>query len=137
MQGEGGKVLAQYRVFRLRLLTSVLAEDAMTGSERLADRFRRMGLADGDKIDAGRRSPHSDRSRRYLAADDGEIGGDKPFHSASIPGTRLVPWLRPRGRRFAEDHGMSVVHYRLSAAFAASLSLAVAACASIQSSEQP
>ena len=32
---------------------------------------------------------------------------------------------------------MSVVHYRLSAAFAASLSLAVAACASTQSSEQP
>src|SRR2546422_11392707 len=32
---------------------------------------------------------------------------------------------------------MSFVHYRLSAAFAASLSLAVAACASTQSSEQP
>src|ERR1700730_19432520 len=113
MQGEGGKVLAQYRVFRLRLLTSVLAEAAMTGSERLADRFRRMGLADGDKINAGRRSPRSNRGRRDPAADVGEIGGDNPFHSASIPGTRLVPWLRPRGRRFPKAPGRPLDNSRL------------------------
>src|ERR1700732_3091973 len=109
----------------------------MTGSERFTDGRRGMGLADGDKVDAVRRAPGGACTRRYPAADVGEIGGDNPFHSASIPGTRLVPWLRPRGRRFAEDHGMSFDHYRLSTTFAASLSLAVAACASTQSSEQP
>jgi hypothetical protein len=38
---------------------------------------------------------------------------------------------------FPEDRRMSVAHYRLSVAFAASLSLAVAACAPSQSNEQP
>src|SRR5262252_8043301 len=104
MQREVGKCLAQRRVFRLRLLNPVFTEDAMTGSKHLTDRFRRMGLADGNKINAGRRSACSDRCRRYPAADVGEIGGDNPFHSASIPGTTLVPWLRPREGRFAEDH---------------------------------
>src|SRR5262249_49433978 len=84
-----------------------------------------------------RRPLEAGRAAGYPTAAVGEIGGDTPFHSASIPGTRLIPWLRLRGRRFAEDREMSFAHYRLSAAFTASLSLTVAACASTQSSEPP
>jgi hypothetical protein len=107
----------------------------MAGGERLAHARRQMGLADGDEGDAVRRPFDSSRGRVDPAADGGEIGGDNPFHGGSIPGTRLAPWLRPQGCRFAEDRGMSVAYYRLSVAYAASLSLAVAACATTQPSE--
>src|ERR1700737_5485320 len=97
MESEVGKVLAQCWVFRLRLLNSVFTEEAMTGSERVTDRFRRMGLADGDKVNARRRPPGSGRDRRNPAADRGEIDGDNPFHSASIPGNSFILCLRTRG----------------------------------------
>src|SRR5207302_9598434 len=97
----------------------------MTRGECLAHARRRMGLADGDEGHALRRPLDSPRSGVYPAADGGEIGGDNPFHGGSIPGKRLAPWLRPQGCRFAEDRGMSVAYYRLSVAFAASLSLAI------------
>src|ERR1700724_575841 len=136
MQDEVGIRIAQSGVFRLRFLNPVLAKDAMAGGESLAHARRHMGLADGDEGDAGRRPLDRPRGRLYPAADGGEIGGDNPFHDGSIPGTRLAPWLWPQECRFAEDRGMSVAHYRLPVAFAASLSLAIAACATTQPSEQ-
>src|SRR5271169_4389344 len=137
MQGEVWETLRAARIFGLRLLHPILPGDAVAGRERGAHARRRVGLADGDEGDAVGRSPCSPRGGFDPAADGGEIGGDNPFHSGSIPGTRPVLWLRPRGRRFAEDRGMPVVHYRLSVAFAASRSLALAACAETPSNGPP
>src|SRR5258708_35000193 len=81
-----------------------------------------MGLADGDQGDAVRRAAGCPRGRLDPLPDGGEIGRDNLFHSSSIPG---------------KDRSMSVVHYRLSVAFAASLSLALAACAASPPAEQP
>src|SRR5258708_12275454 len=81
-----------------------------------------MGLADGDQGDAVRRAAGCPRGRLDPLPDGGEIGRDNLFHSSSIPG---------------KDRSMSVVHYRLSVAFAASLSLALAACAASPPAEHP
>jgi hypothetical protein len=80
-----------------------------------------MGLAHGDQCHAiGRSTRRPCRSRNPLS-DSGEIGCDNPFHSSSIPG---------------KDRLMSVAHYRSLAALAASLSLALTACASSPPAEQ-
>jgi hypothetical protein len=121
VQGEIRKLLAQDRILCLRLLDAILAVDAMTGRERLAHNFTRMGFGDGDETDAAGRSTGRPRGCIDPLPDGGEIGCDNPFHSSSIPG---------------KDRSMSATHYRLSAAFAASLSLALAACAGPQPVEQ-
>ena len=123
VQGEIGKFLAQLRVFCLRLLHTVLAEDAMAGRQRLAHGRRRMGLADRDERHALRRAYHSPaRPLRSGSRTVREIGCDNPFHSSSIPG---------------KDRSMSyLLHYRLPVALRASLSLTLAACAANPAAEQ-
>ena len=122
MQGEIGKRLAQRRIFRLRLLHPVFAEEAVPGDERGAQARRRMGLADGDEGDARRQPPRRPRRGRYPGADGVEVGRDNPFHRRSIPGTRFGR-SAPLKRRSAEVRPMPVVHYRPSTGLAASLSL--------------
>ena len=73
-----------------------------------------MGLADGDERRRSRALVRRPRRRLDPLPDGGQIGRDNPFHSSSIPG---------------KDRAMPLVHYRPSAALAASLSLALAACA--------
>src|SRR5436190_22599360 len=80
-----------------------------------------MGLADGNERHALGRPVHRPCRRRDPFPDGGEIGRDNPFHSSSIPG---------------KDRSMLVVYYRPSAALAASLSLALAACVASPSAEQ-
>src|SRR5262249_14765493 len=128
MQGEIGKGLAQRRIFRLRLLYPVFAEETVAGDQRGAEARRRMGVADGDEGDARRQPPGGPRRGNDPIPDVVEVGGDTPFHSRSIHGTRFGRSAQQK-RRSAEGCPMTVVHYRLSTALAASLSVILAACA--------
>jgi hypothetical protein len=121
VQREVRKFLAQLRIFRFGLLHPILAEDAMSGRQSLTHARGRVGFADGDQCHALGRAVRRPRRRRDALPDGGEIGRDNPFHSCSIPG---------------KDRAMSVPHYRASAAFAASLSLALTACVASPPAEQ-
>ena len=127
VQREVRKIAAQLRIFRLRLLHPVLAEDAMPGGERRAHALRRMGLADGDQRHALGRPAGGPRRRLDASADGREIGADRHddlFHSAAIPGKGVPKVAAGWPRR----PGLCDVRSLLppSAALAASLSLVLA-----------
>src|SRR5215469_9885347 len=116
-----GKLLAQLWVFCLRLLHSVLPENAMSRGQHLPNARRRVGLADRHQCHALGGPVCCPRCRCNPLADRREIGRDNPFHSSSIPG---------------KDRAMPITYYRASAMVAASLSLVIAACAASPPAEQ-